>query len=70
MNAAITSVRVSRETLAELLRFKEAMGAGTADEALRVLLKRRRSDLTAALYGSARGRLRPFTEADRLDSDR
>jgi hypothetical protein len=70
MSAAVTSVRVSKETLAEILRFKEATGVDTADEALRLLLKQRRTELIRALYGSARGHLRPFTEADRLDTDR
>ncbi|MGC2288824.1 MAG: hypothetical protein WA688_03085 [Thermoplasmata archaeon] len=69
MSAAVTSVRVSKETLAEILRFKEAMGVGTADEALRILLRRRRSELIRAIYGSAKGQLKPFTEADRVDTD-
>jgi hypothetical protein len=69
MGAATTSVRVSKETLAELMRFKEALGASTADEALKLLLKRRRLELIRALYGSLRGQVRPFTEEDRIETD-
>jgi hypothetical protein len=69
MGAAITSMRVSKENLAELMRFKEALGVSTADEALQLLLKRRRLELVRSLYGSLRGQVRPFTEDDRVETD-
>jgi len=69
MATAISSVRVSRETLSELERFQHALGSKTLDEALRTLLVSKRKELVAEIYGSARG-MRPFRESDRLDSDR
>ena len=69
MVAAITSIRVSRETLSELERFQGALGSRTLDETIRTLLAAKRKELVAQIYGSARG-MRPFRESDRLDSDR
>lgn len=69
MNAA-TSVRVSRETLAELERFQRALRTATADETIRAVLKMQRAAVIGRLSGSLRGRVTRFGEADRLDSDR
>lgn len=63
-----TSVRVSRETLSELERFRGSIRAKTLDEAIHSLLTLRRRELVAQIYGSARG-IRSFKEADRLDAD-
>jgi hypothetical protein len=69
MSSAETSMRISRETLAELSRFQRAIHARTADQALHALLTMKRQELLAAIYGSIRGRVSPFTEADRIDVD-
>ena len=69
MTTAISSVRVSHETLSELERFQRALGSRSLDEAIRTLLVTKRKELVAQIYGSARG-MRPFRESDRLDSDR
>jgi hypothetical protein len=68
MSGAVTSVRVSRATLSELERFRKALRTDTADETIRALMLLRRRELISRVYGSAR-LSRPFTEADRLDSD-
>lgn len=65
-----TSIRVSRATLEDFSRLQRAMGAKTADEALQSLMRKTRRQLIAAVFGIDRGRIRPFTEADRIDSDR
>ena len=69
MALAETSVRVSRATLSELVRFQSAIRVKTLDEAIRSLLILRRKELVAQIYGSARG-VRSFRESDRLDTDR
>lgn len=69
MAIAISSVRVSRDTLSELERFQHALGSKSLDETIRTLLATKRKELVAQIYGSARG-MRPFRESDRLDSDR
>jgi hypothetical protein len=69
MATAISSVRVSRETLSELERFQRALGSKSLDEAIRTLLVTKRKELIDQIYGSARG-MRAFRESDRLDSDR
>ncbi len=70
MGASATTVRVSRQTLAELERFQKALDTKTADETIREILKMQRRAIIRRLAGSLRGRVRPFTEADRIDSDR
>jgi hypothetical protein len=70
MGAAVSSVRVSRETLEELERFRQYTHAKTADEAIHLALKFKRRELLRLAAGSMKGRLTPFTEADRVDSDR
>ena len=68
MATSDTSVRVSRETLSELERFRGSIRAETLDQAIRSLLLLKRRELVARIYGSAPG-LRPFREGDRLDTD-
>ena len=55
--------------MSELERFQVAIGARTLDETIHSLLGLRRKELIARIYGSARG-VRPFREADRVDSHR
>ncbi len=70
MVAAATTVRVSRHTLAELERFQKALKTRTADETIREVLRLQRRAVIRRLSGSLRGKVSPFTEADRIDSDR
>jgi hypothetical protein len=68
MSGAETSVRVSRDTLHELERLRQVFDTRTADETIRKLIRERRSRVLDRIFGSAKGKLAPFTEADRLDS--
>ena len=70
MGAAVTTVRVSRETVAELERFQAALGTKTTDETIREVLRLQRRVVLDRLAGSLKGKLRRFEEGDRLDSDR
>ena len=63
-----TSVRVSRATLIELERFRDAIRARTLDEAIHALLTFQRREFVARIYGSARG-VRAFRETERVDVD-
>ena len=69
MSGSATSVRVSRDTLAELERFQRALQTVTADETIRAVLKMHRTALIDRLSGSLGNRVGRFTEADRIDSD-
>jgi hypothetical protein len=69
MSSASTTVRVSRDTLAELERFQRALGTTSVDETIREILKLQRAAVIERLSGSLRGRVSQFTEADRIDSD-
>jgi len=68
VSGADTSVRVSRETLRDLEQIRAAFRVRTADEAIRQLIRERRSRALDRLIGSGKGKLHGFTEADRLDS--
>jgi hypothetical protein len=69
MTGAETSVRVSRDTLHELERLRRVFATRTADETIRKLIRERQTRALDRIYGIAKGKLAPFTEADRLDSD-
>lgn len=68
VSGAGTSVRVSQETLRELEEVRRLLGTRTADETIRKLVAERRSRVLARAFGSAKGRLRQFTEEDRIES--
>lgn len=68
VTTADTSIRVSRSTLSELERFRKALRTRTADETIKSLMRLRRRELIARVYGSARLST-PFRETDRLDVD-
>jgi hypothetical protein len=68
MSSADSSIRVSRETLRDLEQLRQALQTQTADETIRKLIRERRSSALSRMYGSGKGRVSPFTEADRLDS--
>jgi hypothetical protein len=68
MSGADTSVRVSHQTLRDLERLRITFNVRTADETIRKLIRERRSRAITRIFGSGRGVVKPFTEADRLDS--
>lgn len=67
MSAAVTTVRVTRETVEELGRFQVALKTRTADETIRALMRIKRKELVQQFYGSLKGKVSPFQESDRLD---
>lgn len=67
MSGAVTTVRVSRETLDELGRFQRALKTKTADETIRRIMRIKRKELIDEAYGRLKGKVTPFREADRLD---
>ncbi len=69
MSAADTSIRVSRETLRDLERLRQTFRTDTAEATIRRLIQERRSKALARMFGSGRGQITPYTEADRLASD-
>ena len=60
-----TTVRVSKNTLETLEHFKEALGAGSIDEVIQILIKRHRKSILEKTIGLDKGKLTPFTEEDR-----
>ncbi|MCP8308554.1 MAG: VapB-type antitoxin [archaeon] len=60
-----TTVKISRNTLIELEKLKEELKTRSLDEAIKMLIKRYRSQILNEAFGVDRGRVRPFTEEDR-----
>lgn len=61
----VTTVRVSKDTLRMLERFKDKLNAESLDEAIRILIMRQRRAIIDEIFGLDRGRLKSFTEEDR-----
>jgi len=68
MSTADTSIRVSRETLRDLENLRQAFQTQTAEETIRKLIRERRSAALSRVFGSGKGRVKAFSEADRVDS--
>ncbi len=68
MASAETSVRVSRETLRELERFRELFHAASVDETIRRLVRERRARALDWMASRARGGGTAFSEEDRYDA--
>ncbi len=68
MATAETSIRVSRETLRDLDRLRQALQTQTAEETIRRLIRERRSAALFRMFGSGKGKLGAYAEADRLES--
>ncbi|MCI4347713.1 MAG: hypothetical protein L3J97_03730 [Thermoplasmata archaeon] len=68
MSGALTTMRVSRETLDELERFQRVLRTKTADDTLRALMRIKRKELIDRAFGSLKGKVSRFTEDDRFDS--
>ena len=60
-----TTVRVSRDTLRMLEKFRDKLNVESLDEAIRTLILRHRKAVIDRMFGLDRGRLTPFTEEDR-----
>lgn len=60
-----TTVRVSKNTLEMLERFREKMKVRTLDVAIRLLIVRQRKRMIDEAFGLDRGRIKPFSEEDR-----
>jgi predicted CopG family antitoxin len=61
----MSTIKVSRSTLAELEALREAMKAKSVEEVIKRFLAERRRRLLEEVFGVDKGRLRPFTEEDR-----
>jgi len=62
-----TTIRVSKSTLRMLEAYKERVGARSFDEAIRKLINEYRRALIERYYGLDRGRVKAFSEEDRLE---
>ena len=60
-----TTVKVSRDTLRELEHLRDEMKLKSIDEALAILIRERRRQALAELFGIDKGRIHPFTHEDR-----
>jgi superfamily I DNA and RNA helicase len=60
-----TTIRVSKKTAETLENLREKLGAQSLDEAIQTLVKQQRKAILEKSFGADRGRLKPFTEADR-----
>lgn len=63
--ASATTVKVSRTTLIELEKLRDKMKTRSLDEAIRVLIRKHRQEVLREAFGSDRGKIKSFTEADR-----
>jgi len=61
----VTTVRVSKDTLRMLERFRDKLNAESLDEAIRILIMRQRRAIIDEIFGLDKGRLKSFTEEDR-----
>lgn len=61
----MSTIKVSRSTLAELEALREAMKARSIEEVIRRFLKEHRQGMLEGVFGIDKGRIRPFTEEDR-----
>jgi hypothetical protein len=60
-----TTIRVSKKTAEALENVKENLNAKNLDDTIQSLLKDRRSMFLKQVRGIDRGKLKPFSEADR-----
>lgn len=68
MSGADSSIRVSHETVRDLERLRQAFQTDSAEQTIQKLIRERRSAALSRMLGSGKGRIRPWTEADRLES--
>jgi len=63
--ASATTVKVSRTTLIELEKLRDNLKTHSLDEAIRALIKKHKQEVLREAFGSDRGKIKAFTEADR-----
>jgi predicted CopG family antitoxin len=61
----VTTVKVSRNTLAELEKLRDRLKSRSLDEAIRALTKKHRQEVLRDAFGADRGKVKPFTKRDR-----
>jgi predicted CopG family antitoxin len=61
----LSTIKVSRSTLAELEALRETMKAKSVEEVIRRFLAERRQRMLEEVFGMDKGRVKPFTEEDR-----
>jgi len=64
-----TTVKVSRTTLLELEKLRDKLKTRSLDAAIRALIKKHRQELLREAFGSDRGKIKSFTEADRGEDE-
>ncbi len=60
-----TTVKVSKETLRELVALQRSSGASSLEETIRRLVKQHRKDVLSKNFGLDKKRVRRFQEGDR-----
>jgi hypothetical protein len=60
-----TTIRVSKKTAEALENIKENLNAKNLDDTIQSLIKQRRKAFLEQMRGIDRGKLKPFSEADR-----
>jgi predicted CopG family antitoxin len=63
----MSTIKVSRSTLAELEALREAMKARSLEEVIRKFLAERRQRILDEVFGVDRDKVKPFTEEDRFE---
>ncbi len=63
-----TTIKVSKNTLRKLEKFKVKMGAKTLEEVILRLIDEKRRELVERFFGVDKGKISRFSEEDRLDS--
>jgi superfamily I DNA and RNA helicase len=60
-----TTIRVSKKTAQALENLREKLDAQNLDETIQLLVKKQRKAALTKGFGTAKNRLKPYTEADR-----
>ena len=63
-----TTIRVSVETAKKLENLKRSMNAKSIEEVIIRLINERRKKIAREYFGVDKGKIRSFTEEDRLDT--
>ena len=58
-------MKVSRNTLTELEKLRDQLKVRSLDEAIGALIRRHRMDALREAFGTDKGKVRAFTEAER-----
>lgn len=58
-------MKVSRTTWAQLEKLRDELKTDSLEEAIKVLIRRHRSQALEKVFGVDKGKVKPFTEEDR-----